>query len=250
MTTYKVSLLIPCTSNGRLQWKTIKDTYLYNFFLKSFLITYNKEFQYTFYIGYDNNDRIFSKSTEQNEVINMLSNFLNIKCNFICFNNIQRGHLTKMWNILFQKAYEDGNEYFYQCGDDIIFKTTNWIKDSIEILKKNNDIGLSGPKNNNPRILTQAMVSRKHMEIFGFFFPEEIINWGCDDWYNIVYSPKYLFPLNKHYCKNNGGVPRYIINNNKNFKKNQKQNVFIIHKQARDLAQKYKPLIEKYMNMT
>ena len=43
----------------------------------------------------------------------------------------------------------------------------------IEIITKitipNNDLGLAGPINNNNRILTQAFVSRKHMEIFGWF---------------------------------------------------------------------------------
>ena len=28
-----------------------------------------------------------------------------------------------MWNVLFKQAYDDGCDYFYQCGDDIEFKT-------------------------------------------------------------------------------------------------------------------------------
>ena len=74
-----------------------------------------------------------------------------------------------MWNVLFKKAYDDKCEFFYQCGDDIYFTTKGWINDSINILK-NDIIGLTGPLNNNNRILTQAFVSRKHMEIFGWFF--------------------------------------------------------------------------------
>ena len=54
-------------------------------------------------------------------------------------------------------------------------------------LEENNNIGLTGPINNNSSILTQAFVSRRHMLIFGWFFPEEIKNWYCDDWYNIIY---------------------------------------------------------------
>ena len=100
-----------------------------------------------------------------------------------------------MWNVLFKKAYEDGCDYFYQCGDDICFKTEGWVNDCIKTLIKNRNIGLTGPINNNSSILTQAFVSRKHMEIFGWFFPKEIKNWCCDDWYNMVYYPKYLYPL-------------------------------------------------------
>ena len=55
--------------------------------------------------------------------------------------------------------------YFYQCGDDINFKGNNGVNDSKKNLQDNNNIGLTGPINN--RILTQAFVSRKHMEIFG-----------------------------------------------------------------------------------
>jgi hypothetical protein len=63
------------------------------------------------------------------------------------------------------------------------------------------------------------------MKIFGYFFPENIINWGCDDWYNYVYKPNYFFPLKQHYCSNEGGEPRYIINKNKSFLKDYKNNV-------------------------
>ena len=59
---------------------------------------------------------------------------------------------------------------------------------------------------------TQTFVSRKHMEIFGYMFPEEIKNWCCDDWYNMIYTPSHFFPLTQHYCSNDGGAPRYIVN--------------------------------------
>ena len=116
------------------------------------------------------------------------------------------------------KAYDEQCEYFFQCGDDIYFTTKGWVNDSIKMLQDNKDIGLTGPINNNNRILTQAFVSRKHMEIFGWFFPEEIINWCCDDWYNWVYQPNHFYPLNNHYCSNLGGEPRYDIDNRKEFR--------------------------------
>ena len=71
-----------------------------------------------------------------------------------------------------------------------------------------------GPINNNARILTQSFVSRKHMELFGYYFPPEIINWCCDDWINDVYRAiNQFFPLRNHICINVGGEPRYNINN-------------------------------------
>ena len=117
-----------------------------------------------------------------------------------------------------------------------------------EILKQNNDIGLSGPINNNNRILTQAMVSRKHMEIFGWFFPEEIINWCCDDWYNWVYQPNNFYPLENHYCSNDGGNPRYVINNNNNFTNNFKDNITELRKKTFELAKLHREKIVIYQS--
>ena len=165
---------------------------------------------------------------------------------------INKGHVTKMWNKLFKIAYNDNCDYFFQCGDDINFKTNNWINSAINVLKKNNDIGLTGPLNNNNRILTQAFVSRKHMEIFNFFFPEEIINWWCDDWYNFVYSPEYFYPLINHYCSNEGGMPRYDIDNNPNFMNDRNQAIMISNKkrlEVRELANKHKIILKNYINI-
>jgi hypothetical protein len=243
----KIALLIPCTSKGRPEWNSIKDTYLFNYSLKSFLLTQNPEYNYEFHIGYDYDDRIFSLK-EQQDIINKFSLvFKNIQFFFTPFTNISKGHVTKMWNVLFKNAYDNECDYFYQCGDDISFKTKNWVKDSIEILKNNDDIGLSGPINNNNRILTQAMVSRKHMEIFGWFFPEEIINWCCDDWYNWVYQPNHFYPLNNHFCSNDGGNPRYDINNNSNFKNDFRKNTENLRKSTFELAQTHKRKIDFFI---
>jgi hypothetical protein len=242
-----VSLLIPCTSKGRPEWKSMKDSYLYNYTLKTFLLTQSPQYNYTFYIGYDHDDRIYSKQEEQ-QSIKIISNvFKNVTFHFIPFNNVPKGHVTKMWNILFEQAYNDDCDYFFQCGDDIDFKTKGWTQDSIQKLKENNDIGLTGPINNNKRILTQAMVSRKHMDIFGWFFPEEIINWCCDDWYNYVYQPNYFYPLLNHYCSNEGGQPRYEINNNVKFREKFSENTTKLRKNTYTLAQEHKKKIDFFI---
>lgn len=249
---YKIALLILATSKDRNNWSNIKDTYLYNMTLKTFLYTHNTEFNYILYIGIDSGDRIFDDTNQQEEILRFSKAFPHIEFCFIVIKNINKGHVTKMWNILFKEAYNIKCDYFYQCGDDIEFKTKNWIKDSILKLKEHNDIGLTGPINNNNRILTQAFVSRKHMEIFGWFFPEQIKNWCCDDWYNMVYYPKYLYPLHNHLGVNNGGPPRYDIHNMKNFKGSNNQtfaaNVYKLREQTQTIANQHKKLIEKYIS--
>lgn len=242
-----VALLIPCTSKGRDEWTTMKDTYLYNYTLKTFLLTQNKEYNYTFYIGYDADDRIYSK-IEQQHIIKLFETvFKNITFQFILLSGVEKGHVTKMWNILFKQAYDDGCNYFFQCGDDIYFKTNNWVKDCITELQNNNNIGLTGPLNNNNRILTQAMISRTHMEIFGYLFPEEIINWCCDDWYNFVYRPNYFYPLQQHFCSNEGGLPRYEINNDEFFVDDYANKVSQLRKHASELAENDKQKINDYL---
>jgi len=209
----KLGCIIPSTSKNR-DWTTIEESYLYQITLKSFVLTYNKEHKYTFYIGIDRGDPIYDNIENKTKLQKFCSVMKNIEIEFIYMDGITKGHLTVMWNHLFEKAYNDGCEYFFQCGDDIEFKTKNWVNDCIDTLQKSNNIGLVGPINNNPRILTQSFVSRKHMELFGYYFPPEIINWFCDDWINNVYKHiNRFYPLHNHLCINVGGEPRYAINN-------------------------------------
>jgi hypothetical protein len=240
----KIGLLIPSTSNGR-EWTNIKESYLYELTFKTFLLTQNPEHEYVFYIGIDRGDKIYD-TPQKDELLRFKLIFKNVDIQFI-YMDCKKGHLTRMWNILFQRAYDEECDYFYQCGDDIKFHTKGWVNDSISTLIANKNIGITGPTNNNHFILTQVFVSRKHMEIFGHFFPEEIINWGCDDWYNWVYRPNYSFPLKTHYCSNEGGKPRYAIHNNPYFMDDYKKNVDKLRKNSKELAESHKCLIEKYL---
>ena len=246
----KVALLIPCTSNNHDDWRTAKDTYLYKLTLMTFLYTYDKEHEYTVYIGYDPDDRIFSTDACHAEIARFSKVWSNVSFRFIQFDDIRKGHLTKMWNVLFRRAYDEACDYFYQCGDDISFRTSGWINDSINTLKSHNDFGISGPLNNNNQIMTQAMFSRKHMEIFGWLFPEEIMNWCCDDWYNHLYRPSLYYPLIKHYCSNEGGEPRYVINCDESFNDNHMglRNTQLLRESARNLAMKHQAVLISYMN--
>jgi hypothetical protein len=208
----KIGILIPTTSNQRT-WDKPEDSYLYNLTLSTFENTYNTEHEYVFYIGIDKGDKLFDKSSTQQFFSNYIKkNMYNCTIQFIYIQNVKKGHLSKMWNILFKIAYDDKCNYFFQCGDDIMFKTNNWINDCIKTLQSNNNIGVTGPINNNCRILTQTFVHRTHMDIFTFYFPEDIINWCIDDWINLVYKELHYFPLYNHYCSNEGGSPRYLIN--------------------------------------
>lgn len=207
----KIGILIPTTSNNR-DWKSAKETYLFNLTVSSFINTYCKGHEYVFYIGIDKDDRIFDSSETKMFFNDCLTREDNIKIKFYYMEDIEKGFLSKMWNKLFNIAYHDACDYFFQCGDDIQFTTKGWVNDCIKLLENNNNIGVSGPINNNARILTQTFVHRKHMEIFNFYFPERIVNWCIDDWINLVYKGDYFLPAKEHFCSNMGGEPRYLIN--------------------------------------
>jgi hypothetical protein len=213
----KIAVLIPSTSKGRT-WTSIKESYLFQHTLKTFVLTYDKEHEWRFYIGIDRGDSIYDNPTSIQYLEKFASILNNIAIEFVYMDGIPKGHLTIMWNRLHEKAHNDGHDYFFQCGDDIVFNTKGWANDCIRALQSSDDVGMTGPINNNPRILTQSFVSRKHMDLFGYYFPPEIINWCCDDWINEVYIIlNRFYPLNNHNCLNVGGAPRYEINNDPAF---------------------------------
>ena len=171
--------------------KTIQIKYSY---IQSLLTKLSENltdtYTHNFYLGFD---RI-------PEDIYILKKFnkLNFTIYPIKFNNIPVGYLTKMWNHLFSISYEN-NDYFFQCGDDVEFLEYEFIDKFVNCLQKNNNIGITGYYQLNDSkypLLTQTFVSKKHMDIFGFYFPEQLKNWYCDDWINQVYKKtnKY-FPL-------------------------------------------------------
>ena len=248
MKSRKIGILVPCTSRGRDDWSSMKDTYMYNLTLKHLLLTQDREHQYAVYIGYDADDRIFGDEEQRKFIARFSLVFKNVTFVFIPFIDIAKGHLTKMWNVLFKQAYDDGCDYFYQCGDDIVFETNGWTNDCIKVLRRSQGIGIAGPINNNFLILTQAFVSRKHMEIFGWFFPEEIINWCCDDWYNLVYSPRFLFPVSNHYCSNDGGPPRYTIDNRPEFTEDLRANTQQLRQDTAIFAETHKLVLNAYLS--
>ena len=78
-------------------------------------------------------------------------------------------------------------------------------------------------------------------------FSRRIINWCQDDWYNLVYQPNHFFPLRQHFCSNQGGTPRYEIDNNEDFRNDINKNVIELRKKTVALAENHKKNILKYL---
>lgn len=224
-----IGIIIPTTTHNT-NWTSYKDTHLYNIFFKSFVKNMCNSYNYRIYLGIDSDDKIWNNVEEQNNILKFQEDNKNIKIFFVIMKDIEKGWVTKMWNKLFKIAYNDNCEYFYQCGDDIEFLNKGWVTKSVNILKNNNNIGLTGPlddtwikvcKTFNSYVHTQAFVSRKHMDIFKCFFPIDIKNWYCDNWITKVYFKNNLFyRLNNHKILNKGGKPRYEVIHKKSYGNN------------------------------
>lgn len=215
-----ICIMIPITSTGR-DWKTFKDTDLFNVFYKSFFKTYNKEFNHLFCFAIDSDDIIMNNMKD--EIKRHFDIMKNSSVKFISTDGIEKGHVTEMWNRCFEYGVQENYDYFLQCGDDIDFLNSGWENAFIRFLEENNNIGVCGFSdlgrlhyNCNDKLITQSFVHKTHFDIFGLYFPKKIKNWGCDDWITEIYLKSgdvFYSPL--HSIVNKGGEPRYNIVNNR-----------------------------------
>jgi len=237
----KIAVIIPVTSN-RCQYNNFKDTDLFNYLFKSFFTTYDLDHEYMFYLGIDDDDKFYQNNNVQNDIRNFIKVMKNTSgVEFLTIDSIHKGNVCHIWNELFKKAYEDNNDYFVQIGSDIYFQDKDWVKECIYKLIINDNIGVVGmtdqgrrKTNPNDTLLTQTFVSRKHMEIFGFYYPNEFKNWYIDDWISEIYeimNKKYIIP---HRIYNCGGSPRY--------------NIYGDRKLCDNMLKKYKNFISDYID--
>lgn len=207
-----IALLIPVCSRNK-QYNTLSDTPIMNCIYPSFLNTKNEEYNYSFFIGIDDDDEFYKLHYDELNKI-----FKNVHILSEC------QHAPAFaWNKLAMKAYNSTDieyDYFFQVGDDIILQTPNWSKIFIEKLSLKNNIGVVGPCNlvnynqrisaGKPYVIENSFVSRKHIDIFNFFFHPSIKNWYCDDWITQIYIPYFSEMQINVLCVNSIYDVRYI----------------------------------------
>ncbi len=215
----KVAFLIPTTSRNRL-YDNITKLPLFYFLLPSFLNTLTldeiKNYEFCFFIGFDDNDTFYNNQKIINTIdFEFKKQTQHLKCDIKYVTCQDTNHNpVKVWNILFNIAYQQNYEYFYQLGDDIIFLTQGTISTLINVLQ--NNVGVVGAKDINPgcpqNLITQSFVNTNHMKIFGEYYPSIFTNWHSDNWIQQVYEDKAIL-LNDILIQNAGGPQRYSINN-------------------------------------
>lgn len=200
--TYKIGLIIPTTSKKR-NYKKVKDIDFFKVFMKNFLKKYDDKYNFTIYLGYDDDDRFYLQNiNEIKNYFNQITKNKNISLKLIKLSGLG-GKLGKIWSKLGQNAVDDNCDYLYQIGDDVMILNSKWEDEFIKKLQSMKNIGVVGPYDvNNNRILTQSFVHKTHLDIFKTYFPDEIINWHIDDWITEVYKPNNSHRIDNKKVKN------------------------------------------------
>ena len=154
-------------------------------FLPSFEATKDPHQTYQVYIGVDDDDEFFLRNKAGLEAVGKV----------IVVSGCQHAPAW-VWNRLARVAYEDGHEYLFQIGDDIVIETSGWTSKFIEKLKYHKNRGVVGPKNpvnfalrvGGTQVIENAFVHRSHYGLFNTFFHPSIRNWHCDEWLTQIYT--------------------------------------------------------------
>ena len=201
-----ISFCVPSTSKNR-NWKSFEETYLNSILLPS-IESLNSDFNIQVYIGYDDDDELYSK-------IQLPDKFHDISLNWIPVKDC-KGNPCKVWNILTKRSIDDGIEYIQIGGDDIMYDgRKEWLGKFIKLLKKNHNIGYSSGFSDNPNIPTQFLIHKNHYENFGWVFPPQIHAWFCDDFLYGLYGNRWGNWIKEYVHHNLGGEPRYTPKNDK-----------------------------------
>ncbi len=188
-----IAILTPMCSRNQ-KWVHLHECSFLTTLLPSLLRTCEfPKFDYRFYLGIDDDDAFFQKHLAALEKRLLPSDRVMTFAGY-------KGNPCKIWTELMRQAHADGCDYFVQWGDDIRIESDMWCSYFVSILQKSDDVGVVGGvdepfwisrlANREIGILENAMVSRRHWDTFGFFFPPEIKNWWSDNWISEIYGSR------------------------------------------------------------
>ncbi len=189
-----VAIGVPITSHGLGEGE--KMAFL-TALLPSLLETVSMEelsaVRLTFYLAFDEGDAFFEEEAVRRSFLkDAFRQIADRPIEMKLYRVPRVGRVALLWNILYNYALQDGNDYFYQVNDDLTIKSAGWLSSFIETLDSHGGYGVVGPADSNHgwncTLLTQAMVTRTHHDIFGSLYPVEIKNWTSDRWITEVYA--------------------------------------------------------------
>ena len=202
-----VVLGVPVTSRG---YERVEDLPLVTALLSSLSKTVSSEelrsHPIIIYVGYDRGDLLYSSKQAE---IQAMTSFP------IRFFELPRWHrVAQLWNLLYGLAVWDGASYFYQLNDDVTLETTGWLGAFTAALDAQGGFGVVGPADPHNGlacvVLTQAMVTRRHAEVFdGLLYPEGFADWKSDRWLTHVYGEEWGRCMKDFVARNGAAGRRY-----------------------------------------
>ena len=187
--------------------RTTKDLTLDNIayrlpFLKSLLPSFCKTssngYQYHFYTAFDQDDPYLSEEKYLRAVHARFTELVKDLCtkssNYSLHFVLCSHSKNPTWaqNDAMMEAYLDNMEYFYRVNDDTQMLSPGWSETFISTLGDFNppNVGVVGPlhKGGNEAIMTYDFVHKRHIDIFGYYYPRVFTDWWADDWMSEVYG--------------------------------------------------------------
>jgi len=156
-------------------WSVLFDTFL----ARTVSLRDDKDpFYFTFFIGYDDKDKILDN--KENLIAIVKEMYRRLDAANICRHKVGVRFYTMSdtvhapsWGVthLAHSAYDLGVDWFYQINDDVEMKTDHWETKLTKALASTCNFGVTGPTDeSNTGILTQSFTHRTHIEVFGYYF--------------------------------------------------------------------------------
>lgn len=181
--------------NGRSS-DHVDEIPLLTIFLPSFISSVTLEevasIKFTILLGIDRGDSLLNRLESRLKILNTITEStrdMDVSVVFQVFDD-SGGKVVYIWNGLFEASIRSyGCTHFYQMNDDMKIISKGWLTEFLSKLREYDNIGVVGPTDlRNPKILTASFVSFTHYEVFGFLYPEGLINWFSDDWITEMYA--------------------------------------------------------------
>lgn len=211
----KLALALPTTSKGMREGE---DPVFLTALLPSLIQTLSEAEWYRFniviYVGFDHGDMLFDDLERRRFVKEKATRMIGERPIIIKFLRLPNTHRVAMlWSMMFVKAMSEGADYFYQVNDDVTMVTPGWLTRFTSALDANGGFGVVGPFDThnqlNCTVLTQAMVTRQHYDIFTLFYPTDLRDWKTDRWLTNVYGPENTFCWEAIKVRNGASPTRY-----------------------------------------
>lgn len=192
-----IAIGAPCTGKSM---KPDSDPYFISALVKSVVATVTEEemndpnTNIVFYVAFDHGDLYYDDDAKRASLRALFAEVTAPyadKMKLLLFRIPYTGRVAMLWSMLYLYSIRyDNIQYFYQVNDDLTMKTKGWLTTFTQ--KLDSGVQVVGPSDNHNRfrciLLTQAMVTPRHYEIFGTLYPLALKDWKTDRWLTHVYD--------------------------------------------------------------